>query len=73
MFELVKELGGVADAEMWEVFNMGCGFCAVVPPSTADAAAALLAAHHPGARRIGTVTDRAGVVELPALGLSLAR
>ena len=71
VFGLVKELGGVADAEMWEVFNMGCGFCAVVPPSTADAAAALLGAHHPGARRIGTVTDRAGVVELPALGLSL--
>ena len=73
VFELVKELGGVADAEMWEVFNMGCGYCAVVPQATVDAAAALLAAHHPGARRIGTVTDRAGVVELPALGLSLAR
>ena len=53
VFGLVQELGGVADAEMWEVFNMGCGFCAVVPDSTADSAAALLAAHHPGARRIG--------------------
>jgi len=72
VFALVQELGAVADAEMWEVFNMGCGFCAVVPPSTADAAAALLAAHHPGARRIGTVTDRAGLVELPQLGLALA-
>src|SRR5262245_33535559 len=28
---LVGELGGVADAEMWEVFNMGCGFMAIVP------------------------------------------
>jgi phosphoribosylformylglycinamidine cyclo-ligase len=72
VFELVKELGGVTDAEMWEVFNMGCGFCAVVPPSTADAATALLAAHHRGARRIGTVTDRAGLVDLPSLGLNLA-
>ena len=72
VFGLVKELGGVADAEMWEVFNMGCGFCVVVPAATVDAAVALLASHHPGARRIGTVTDRAGVVELPALGLSLA-
>jgi phosphoribosylformylglycinamidine cyclo-ligase len=72
VFGLVRELGAVANAEMWEVFNMGCGFCAVVPPSTADAAAALLAAHHPGARRIGTVTDRAGLVELPSLGLALA-
>ncbi len=72
VFELVKELGGVTDAEMWEVFNMGCGFCAVVPPSIADAAIALLAAHHRGARRIGTVTDRARLVDLPSLGLNLA-
>jgi phosphoribosylformylglycinamidine cyclo-ligase len=60
IFGLVQEHGGVSDAEMWEVFNMGCGFCAVVPDAVADEAAALLAAHHPGARRIGTVTDRAG-------------
>jgi phosphoribosylformylglycinamidine cyclo-ligase len=72
VFELVQQLGSVADAEMWEVFNMGCGFCAVVPQATADAGAALLAAHHPGARRIGTVTDRAGRVEVPSLGLALA-
>ena len=58
MFGLVRDLGGVADAEMWEVFNMGCGFCAVVPEAAADEAAALLAAHHPGTRRIGTVTDQ---------------
>jgi phosphoribosylformylglycinamidine cyclo-ligase len=69
VFELVRELGGVADAEMWEVFNMGCGFCAVVPESTADAATALLASHHPGARRIGTVTDRAGQVAVAGLTL----
>ena len=69
VFELVRELGAVAEAEMWEVFNMGCGFCAVVPESTANAAAALLAAHHPGARRIGTVTDRAGRVEVAGLAL----
>ncbi|HWM11540.1 MAG TPA: phosphoribosylformylglycinamidine cyclo-ligase [Solirubrobacteraceae bacterium] len=72
VFGLVQERGGVADAEMWEVFNMGCGFCAVVPATTADAATALLASHHPGARRIGTVTDRAGVVAVRPLGLSLA-
>ena len=37
-------------AEMWEVFNMGCGFCAVVPAAQADAAVALLGARHPGTR-----------------------
>ena len=72
VFRLVQERGRVADAEMWEVFNMGCGFCVVVPQATAAAASALLAAHHPGARRIGTVTDRAGIVEVAPLGLSLA-
>ncbi len=71
VFGLVRDLGGVSDAEMWEVFNMGCGFCAVVPESTADAAAALLDAHHPGARRIGTVTDRGGQVTVPAAGVAL--
>jgi phosphoribosylformylglycinamidine cyclo-ligase len=71
VFGLVRELGSVADAEMWQVFNMGCGFCAVVPASTADAAAALLAAYHPGARRIGTVTDRPGRVEVTPSGVTL--
>jgi len=34
----------------------------VVPGADADAATALLASHHPGARRIGVVTDDAGAV-----------
>jgi phosphoribosylformylglycinamidine cyclo-ligase len=71
VFDLVRDLGGVAESEMWEVFNMGCGFCAVVPESTAAATTALLAEHHPGARRIGTVTDRARRVEVPASGVAL--
>ena len=69
VFGLVQELGGVTEAEMWEVFNMGCGFCVVVPATTADATTALLAAHHPGARRIGTVTDRTKQVEVGGLVL----
>jgi len=66
IFRLVQEHGGVADAEMWDVFNMGCGFCAIVPEAVADEAAARLASHHAGARRIGTVTDRAGQICGPA-------
>jgi phosphoribosylformylglycinamidine cyclo-ligase len=67
VFGLVQELGRVSEAEMWEVFNMGCGFCVVVPATTADATTALLADHHPGARRIGTVTDRAKQVAVGGL------
>ena len=70
VFELVARLGRVEAAEMWEVFNMGCGLVAVVPDDRADEAAAILGARHPGARRIGTATDRAGRVELPSLGLA---
>jgi phosphoribosylformylglycinamidine cyclo-ligase len=66
VFELVRQHGGVPDAEMWDIFNMGCGFVAVVPEPAADEAAALLAPHHPGTRRIGTVTDEAGRVRAPA-------
>jgi phosphoribosylformylglycinamidine cyclo-ligase len=70
VFGLVQELGDVGDAEMWEVFTMGCGFCAVVPAAQADAAVALLGARHPGAARIGWVTAEADRVTVPALGVS---
>jgi len=63
VFELIARCGNVDDGEMWEVFNMGCGFVAVVAEADADAAVALLSACHPGTVRIGTVTDRAGQLE----------
>jgi phosphoribosylformylglycinamidine cyclo-ligase len=62
VFGLVARLGAVSDAEMWEVFNMGCGFVATVPEARADDAVAILGAHHPGSARIGTVTGEAGRV-----------
>jgi phosphoribosylformylglycinamidine cyclo-ligase len=61
VFDLIARLGGVSDEEMYDVFNMGCGLVAVVPDERAEDAAAMLAAHHPGARRIGTVTPEPGV------------
>jgi phosphoribosylformylglycinamidine cyclo-ligase len=72
IFGLVQAHGGVSETEMWEVFNMGCGFAAVVPEDRADQATALLAAYHEGARRIGTVTDRAGRVDVPSRGVVVA-
>jgi phosphoribosylformylglycinamidine cyclo-ligase len=65
VFGLIQAAASVPDAEMWEVFNMGCGFVAVVPEDEADAAVGVLAAHHPGTARIGTVTDRAGEATAP--------
>jgi len=65
VFGLVQRLGDVAPAEMWRVFNMGCGFVAVVPDEAADVAVALLGAHHEGTARIGAVTGEAGALALP--------
>ncbi len=69
VFSLIAELGSVPAPEMWEVFNMGCGFCAIVPPDQAPAAVELVAEHHPGAAVIGRVSDRTGMVTLPSLGI----
>ena len=69
VFELVAARGGVAEAELLEVFNMGCGFCCVVPAAQAERALELVRAHHPGAAVIGEASDLAGVVELPGSGL----
>ena len=49
---------------------MGCGFCCVVPADAAESAVELLAGFHPGSAVIGSVTDAAGTVDLPAAGLS---
>ncbi len=71
VFDLIRTHGGVPEAELWGVFNMGCGFVAVVPEDAADEAVALLAAHHPGSARIGSVSAEAGAVGVPPLGVAL--
>jgi phosphoribosylformylglycinamidine cyclo-ligase len=73
VFDLIAARGAVPPEEMWEVFNMGCGFVAVVPEERAGDAVALLGARHPGAARIGTVTDAGGTVSVAPLGLRYTR
>jgi phosphoribosylformylglycinamidine cyclo-ligase len=65
VFDLIQERGEVSDEEMREVFNMGCGFCAVVPAADEAAALDLLRAHYPAAKRIGRATEAAGEVVVP--------
>ena len=62
VFALIAELGSVPEEEMFEVFNMGCGFCCVVAPGDEDAALDVLRGHYPDARRVGRATERAGEV-----------
>jgi phosphoribosylformylglycinamidine cyclo-ligase len=72
VFDLVAACGNVPPAEMWEVFNMGCGFVAIVADEHADEATAILDARHAGSARIGTVTDAAGTATVPGLGVELS-
>ena len=69
IFTAIAERGRVEDAELYEVFNMGCGFCVVVPREQTDAAIRMLEQHHPGSAAIGQTTTATGVVELPKQGL----
>jgi phosphoribosylformylglycinamidine cyclo-ligase len=57
VFELIQERGGVSDEEMYDVFNMGCGFCAVVSAAEEAAALDLLRRHYPEAGRIGRAIE----------------
>jgi phosphoribosylformylglycinamidine cyclo-ligase len=68
---LICERGSIEGSQAYQVFNMGCGFVAVVPADQAPAAVAVLEQFHAGARVIGHVTAEAGVVSLPGLDVSL--
>jgi phosphoribosylformylglycinamidine cyclo-ligase len=62
IFALIQERGQVSEEEMYDVFNMGCGFCVVVAASDEAAALKLLRRHYPGAQRIGRAVAGAKAV-----------
>jgi len=66
LFGLIEKLGGVSPAEMFEVYNMGIGFCVVVAPADADRTLAILKRHGRKASIIGhAVADPTKSVRLP--------
>ncbi|HKP88728.1 MAG TPA: phosphoribosylformylglycinamidine cyclo-ligase [Thermoleophilaceae bacterium] len=67
IFELIAERSRAEEPELLEVFNMGCGFCCVVPGDQTDVAVEVLDSHHPGSAVIGRAIEGAGVVRLPGL------
>ncbi len=70
LFALIQRHAGVEDSEMYEIFNMGTGFCYVVDPSDADLTLSILARHGRDARRIGyAVADEAKKMLIPERGL----
>jgi phosphoribosylformylglycinamidine cyclo-ligase len=66
VFSIIQRLDGTADAEMFCVFNMGIGFCAVVPQADAPLAISILSSQGKRAYRIGySVLDPDRRVRLP--------
>jgi phosphoribosylformylglycinamidine cyclo-ligase len=65
VFELIRERGSVSDEEMHEVFNMGCGFCAIVAEDDEDDALSMLRSHYPGAARVGRAVEGMGGISRP--------
>jgi phosphoribosylformylglycinamidine cyclo-ligase len=57
IFRLIQQQGDVSDTEMYEVFNMGCGFCCIVAADDEGEALEVLRHHYPAAKRVGRVAD----------------
>jgi phosphoribosylformylglycinamidine cyclo-ligase len=70
VFALIAEKGQVPAATMYATFNMGTGFCIVVPPAKQQAAIAALKSAGEEPARVGWVTGRSGrTVSIPSAGL----
>ena len=70
VFGLIAEAGRIPPATMYATFNMGTGFCVVVPPSQLRAAIDALRAAGEKPLPAGEVTGRPGrIVSIPAAGL----
>jgi phosphoribosylformylglycinamidine cyclo-ligase len=66
IFALIQRHADVGDHEMYEVFNMGIGFCYVVAPESVDATLAILKKHGRQAQPIGrAVADPEKKVRIP--------
>jgi phosphoribosylformylglycinamidine cyclo-ligase len=64
IFAEIQRLGGVADAEMASVFNLGLGMIVVVPADEAGSVVKVLEGLGHRARRVGEVVAGAGDVRL---------
>ncbi len=70
IFALIAEKGPVPAATMYATFNMGIGFCVIVPAARQQAAMAALKSVGEDPARVGWVTGRPGRnVSIPAAGL----
>jgi phosphoribosylformylglycinamidine cyclo-ligase len=57
IFQLIQQHGAVSTAEMFEVYNMGVGFCVLVGEQDRDAVLSILQRHNRRAQIIGRVIN----------------
>ncbi len=70
IFDLIQHSGEISAEEMYQVYNMGVGFCVVLSPSDADAALQTISRYAIGASRLGyAVADERRRVHLKSVGL----
>lgn len=70
IFQLIQQVGQVPDEEMYAVFNMGIGFCVIVPAAQAEQAIAIARAHQVEALILGeAVAEPRRTVQLRPVGL----
>jgi phosphoribosylformylglycinamidine cyclo-ligase len=60
VFQIIEAKGGVPEAELYEVFNMGIGMTAIVSGDQADAVLKFIRAHGQAAWKIGEVVHGKG-------------
>jgi phosphoribosylformylglycinamidine cyclo-ligase len=65
IFKVMQGLGNVSDQEMYQIFNMGMGYCIVVPDRQADAVAK---AAGKGGKVVGRAVKKEGIT-VPEMGL----
>jgi len=66
VFDCLREVGKIAEAEMFRVFNMGIGYVIVLPPKDADLATGVLRDAGESVLRLGEVVAGERGVEVVA-------
>jgi phosphoribosylformylglycinamidine cyclo-ligase len=60
IFQMIQAKGGVPEAELYQVFNMGIGMTIIVPANAADAVLKFIRAQKQTAWQIGEVVKGTG-------------
>jgi phosphoribosylformylglycinamidine cyclo-ligase len=64
IFQIIEAKGGVPDAELYQVFNMGIGMVAIVSAAKAEAVLKFIRAQRHDAWLIGEVTNGTGAAKM---------